>query len=82
MRVRTIGVAMAVAMPFIPACTSSASSDAVAGSSAKKLSIREAEAGRRHPWNSGLRAFPEITVEDGIRIFLTGGMALPRLLRL
>ena len=26
--------------------------------------------------------FPAITVEDGIRIFLTGGMALPSLLRL
>jgi uncharacterized membrane protein len=26
--------------------------------------------------------FPEITVEDGIRIFLTGGMALPTRLRL
>ena len=27
-------------------------------------------------------SFPEISVEDGIRIFLTGGMALPRRLRI
>jgi len=26
--------------------------------------------------------FPDITVEDGIRIFLTGGMALPPKVRL
>jgi uncharacterized membrane protein len=27
-------------------------------------------------------SFPDITVEDGIRIFLTGGMALPGRLRI
>jgi uncharacterized membrane protein len=30
----------------------------------------------------GRVSFPDISVEDGIRIFLTGGMALPARLRL